>query len=234
MSKFISDNLQRRELDPFLGGGNVAFCTVNGHCHTAVTGNEPNEHIPVNLKYTQPLYKQYLDKALSLFPKTQLKFPNGLTRGFDNLIYVPSTIDGQIRVYALTQDNLMQLIDTIHTGMPLDNVSPDARGDLYVAGFPDFRQALAGMSDPRNVNAPASILRIRKTVDADAGGVRSVDYRVEKVVEDREGKIISGATTVRHDVKTGRLWIGSKFGYCKRADEVLMVDSCGTSVYCGV
>jgi hypothetical protein len=133
-----------------------------------------------------------------------------LTRGFDNLIYVPSTIDGVIRVYALTQDNLLRLIDTIHTGMPLDNISPDARGDLYVAGFPDLRQTLKSLADPLNVDAPASILRIRKTVDADASGVRSVDYRVEKVVEDREGKIISGATTVRHDVKTGRLWIGSK------------------------
>jgi hypothetical protein len=207
----MSDSLQRRELDPLIGGGNVAFCNVNGRCHTAVTGDEPDEDLPAKFKYSQPLYKQYLDKVLSLFPKTQLKFPNGLTRGFDNLIYVPSTVDGLVRVYALTQDNLMQLIDTIHTGMPLDNISPDARGDLYVAGFPDLRQALASLADPHNVDAPASILRIRKTVDADAGGVRSVDYRVEKVIEDKEGKIISCATTVRHDVKTGRLWIGSKF-----------------------
>jgi hypothetical protein len=155
--------------------------------------------------------------AFSLFPKTKLKIPNGLTRGFDNLIYVPSTIDGIIRAYALTQDNLLQLIDTIHTGMPLDNISPDARGDLYVAGFPDFRQLMKGLADPLNVEVPASILRIRKTVDADDTGVRSVDYRVEKVVEDRVGKIISGAATVRHDVKTGRLWIGCKsFLYSSR------------------
>jgi len=77
---------------------------------------------------------------------------------------------------------------------------------LYVAGFPNLRGALAGLADPMNVDAPSSILRIRKTVDVEK---RKVDYRVEKVVEDREGKVLSGATTVRHDVKTGRLFIGA-------------------------
>lgn len=145
-----------------------------------------------------------------MLPKTKLKFPNGLTRGFDNLIYVPSTMDGLIRVYALTPENLLQQIDTIRTGMPLDNISPDARGDLYVAGFPNLRSALAGLADPMNVDAPSSILRIRKTVDMER---KKVNYRVEKVVEDREGKVLSGATTVRHDVKTGRLFIGGKLWF---------------------
>jgi hypothetical protein len=159
-------------------------------------------------KEPQPLYREYLDKALAMLPKTKLKFPNGLTRGFDNLIYVPSTVDGQIRVYFVDSDNLLQQVDTIRTGMPLDNISPDVRGDLYVAGFPNLRAALAGLADPMNVDAPSSILRIRKTVDVEK---RKVDYRVEKVVEDRDGKVLSGATTVRHDAKTGRLFIGGKF-----------------------
>ncbi|KAH3996503.1 hypothetical protein HBI56_137760 [Parastagonospora nodorum] len=196
----------RRELDPIIGGGTVAFCNLNSECHTAVTGAEPAIELPLAAKNPEPLYKEYLTKALSVFPKPGLKFPNGLTRGFDNLIYVPSTIDGQIRVYALTPSNTLQLIDTIRTGMPLDNISPDANGDLYVAGFPDFRAALKGLHDPLNVDAPSSVLRIRKTVDVER---QKVDYRVEKVVEDKSGKVISGATSVRHDVKTGRLFIGA-------------------------
>jgi hypothetical protein len=103
---------------------------------------------------------------------------------------------------------MLHLVDTIRTGMPLDNISPDARGDLYVAGFPDLRKTMASMKDPRNVDSPSTLLRIRKTVDVEK---RKVDYRVEKVLEDREGRVVSGATTVRHDVKTGRLWIGGKF-----------------------
>jgi hypothetical protein len=202
-----------------IGGGNVVFCNVNGECHTAVSGDEPDEEVPIIATDPQPLYKEYLDKALAMLPKTKLKFPNGLTRGFDNLIYVPSTMDGQIRVYVLTSDNLLQQIDTIHTGMPLDNISPDAKGDLYVAGFPNLRKALAGLADPMNVDAPSSILRIRKTVNVEN---RKVDYRVEKVVEDREGKVLSGATTVRHDVKTGRLFIGGK-SCLRNSDWVMLI-----------
>ncbi|KAH8723715.1 serum paraoxonase/arylesterase-like protein [Phaeosphaeriaceae sp. PMI808] len=196
-----------KSLDYFIGGGNVAYCSLDGACHTAVTGTEETP-LPPNSQ-VQPRYKQYLTQFLSALPKPGLKMPNGLTRGFDNLIYVPSTVDGRIRVYALTTTNTLRLIDEIHVGMPLDNVSPDANGDLYVAGFPDLVKAVKGFADPLHVDAPASIFRIRKTVDGGPGGVGSADYRVEKVVEDREGKVISGATTVRHDVKTGRLFIGA-------------------------
>lgn len=195
------------ELDPIIGGGNVAFCNVNGECHTAVSGDEPDEEVPAHLREPEPLFKEYLNKARALLPKPKLRFPNGLTRGFDNLIYLPSSIDGRIRVYAVTKSNMLRLVDTIHTGYPLDNISPDARGDLYVAAFPSLLTALKSMDDPTNpdLGAPATVLRIRKTVDMER---KKVDYRVEKVLEDKDAKVLSGSTTVRHDVKTGNLWIG--------------------------
>lgn len=158
----------------------------------------------------EPQYKALLNKALSLIPKTKLKFPNGLTRGLDGLIYVPSTVDGQVRVFSINDDKTLKQIDTIHVGMPLDNVSPDAKGDLYVPGFPSLIQNLKGMAKPYDELAPASVFRIRKTVDAGPGGVRSVDYRVEKVLEDRDSTVLGGSTTVRHDAKTGRLFIGGE------------------------
>ena len=94
--------------------------------------------------------------------------------------------------------------------MPLDNVSPDAKGDLYGPGFPSLRQDMKGLANPYDEIAPVSVWRIRKTVDVGPDGVRSVDYRVEKVIEDRDSKVLAGATTVRHDVKTGRLFIGGE------------------------
>jgi len=54
-----------------------------------------------------------------------------------------------------------------------------------------------------------TIWRIRKTVDVGENGVRSVDYRIEKVIEDKESEVLAGSTTVRHDAKTGRLFIGA-------------------------
>lgn len=209
-SACVASNIQQRmELDPIIGGGNVAFCNVNGECHTAVSGDEPDEELPAHLRQPEPLFKEYLNKARALLPKPKLKFPNGLTRGFDNLIYLPSSIDGRIRVYAVTKNNMLRLVDTIHTGYPLDNISPDARGDLYVAAFPNILNAIKSMADPFNLDlgAPATVLRIRKTVDMER---KKVDYRVEKVLEDRDAKVLSGSTTVRHDVKTGNLWIGGK------------------------
>ncbi|KAF2034211.1 calcium-dependent phosphotriesterase [Setomelanomma holmii] len=196
----------RSELDPFIGGGNVAFCSLSGECHIAVTGSEPDEQVAKDLRPVQPLYKEYLDTLKSYIPKPGLKFPNGLTRGFDGLIYLPSSVDGRVRVYSLTSDNTLNLIDEIHAGMPLDNISPDANGDLWVPGFPYYLQTYKALADPLNMGAPATVLRIRKTVDVEN---RKVDYRVEKVLEDGEGKVLSGSTTVRHDVKTGRLWIGA-------------------------
>ncbi|KAF1945207.1 serum paraoxonase/arylesteras-like protein [Clathrospora elynae] len=198
----------RRELDYFIGGGNVAYCDGNGDCHAAYNGDEEDETAPAK-SIDEPKYRALLNRALEFIPKAKLKFPNGLTKGFDGLIYVPSTIDGQIRVLTLNPDKTLRLIDTIHVGMPIDNISPDANGDLYAAAFPSLYQSGKGFADPVGEIAPVTIWRVRKTVDAGLGGVRSVDYRVEKVLEDKESKVLSGSTTVRHDVKTGRLFISA-------------------------
>jgi len=198
----------RLGLDFFIGGGNVAYCDGAGKCHAAYDGSEERQFTRSDAP-SEPKYNTYLNKALSYLPKTKLKFPNGLALGRDGLFYIPSTIDGQIRVLALQPDKTLSLVDTIHVGMPLDNISPDANGDMYVAGFPNLYQSMKGFDDPYNGISPVTIWRIRKTVDVGTTGVRSVDYRVEKVIEDKDAKVLSGSTTVRHDVKTGRLFISA-------------------------
>ncbi|KAH7343124.1 serum paraoxonase/arylesterase-like protein [Pyrenochaeta sp. MPI-SDFR-AT-0127] len=198
----------RKELDAIIGGGNVVYCDGNGDCQVAFNGNEGVDEAP-STQTLEPKYKVLLDKVLKLIPKPKLKFPNGLAKGFDGLIYVPSSVDGQIRVFSTNDDKTLKQLDTIHVGMPLDNVSPDAKGDLYVPGFPSLFQSMKGMKDPFEEIAPVSIWRIRKTVDVGSEGVRSVDYRVEKVIEDKDSKVLSGSTTVRHDAKTGRLFVGA-------------------------
>ncbi|KAI5373481.1 calcium-dependent phosphotriesterase [Alternaria alternata] len=198
----------RRKLDYVIGGGNVAYCDGAGNCHAAYDGSEDDDTVP-STPGDEPMYKVYLKKALGYLPKSKLKFPNGLARGRDGFFYVPSAIDGQIRVLALQPDKTLRLVDTIHVGMPLDNISPDANGDIYAAGFPNLIQSGKGFDDPYNQSSPVTIWRIRKTVDVGKSGVRSVDYRVEKVLEDKDSKVLSGSTTVRHDVKTGRLFISA-------------------------
>lgn len=187
----------------------MAYCNANSDCHIAYLGNEDDEQ-PLTSSLDEPKYKVLLNQALAALPKPGLKFPNGLARGFDGLIYLPGSVDGLVRVLAVTDDQKLKFLDSIPLSMPLDNISPDATGDLYVPGFPSLPQSQKGMADPYNEIAPVSIWRIRKTVDVGSGGVRSVDYRVEKVIEDKESKVLAGATTVRHDAKTGRLFIGGE------------------------
>ncbi|KAF1354291.1 calcium-dependent phosphotriesterase [Lizonia empirigonia] len=172
----------RKQLEPIIGGGTVAYCDYQGDCHSAT-----------------------LPPGLDI--RKNLRFPNGLAKGEDGLIYVPSSADGTIKVFTLQPNQTLTPLHTIRVGMPLDNVSPDARGDLWVPGFPDTRQKFKGMADPYLHHSPATVFRVRKVKNAGADG--KLEYEVEKMIEDKEGKVISGATTVVHDVKTGRLFIGA-------------------------
>lgn len=170
----------RKQLEPVIGGGTVAFCSSSGECHGATS--PPGVDIRKNLK-----------------------FPNGLAKGHDGLIYVPSSADGTVKVFALQPDQTLIQLHTIRLGMPLDNITPDKRGDLWVPGFPDTRQTFKGMANPYEEISPATVFRIRKV---DRQGDGKLEYEVTKVIEDKEAKVIDGATTVVHDVKSKRLFMG--------------------------
>lgn len=162
--------LQRKQFDPILGGGNVAYCSPSGKCHAA-TSND-------------------------------LKFPNGLAKGADGLIYVPSTIDGKVRAYELQPDKSLKHIDTVELRMPLDNLALDANGDFWVAGGPDLVRTMKWVQAPMENPNPSTVLRIKKTKDG---------YQVDKILEDGETKVFNGLTTARHDAKTGKLFLGGEY-----------------------
>lgn len=125
-------------------------------------------------------------------------FPNGLSFGADGLLYVPSSFSGDVRVYRPQPNGGLEKVDTIPLPYPLDNLSLDADGDLWVPGLPDFARTLASFDDPLGQTAPATIFRIKKSGDS---------YHVDKVLEDAEGGILPAATSVVHDVKTGRIFV---------------------------
>ncbi|KAF2789233.1 calcium-dependent phosphotriesterase [Melanomma pulvis-pyrius CBS 109.77] len=160
----------RKQFDPIVGGGNVAYCSPTGVCHGATTIN--------------------------------LKFPNGITKGKNGLIYVPSSVDGKIRVFELQTDKMLKHIDTIEVKMPIDNLAADANGDLFVAAIPDMAKAMATMENPYQKASPSTIFRVRNTGHA---------YQVEKILEDGEARVMSFVTTARHDAKTGRLFLSGVF-----------------------
>ena len=128
------------------------------------------------------------------------RFPNGLALGKDGLLYVPSTVSGNLQVYSVEPNNDIKKIHTVKVPYALDNVSPDANGDLWIAGIPDLDASLPGFDDPLNARAPATVIKVHKKGEG--------DYEVEKVLEDGQGEVLPMTTVVAHDAKTGRLFLG--------------------------
>lgn len=114
--------------------------------------------------------------------------------------------------------------------MPIDNLSVDSKGDVWVAGFPNIVGVIRAMGTPdKETDVASSIFRIKKVFvrdekierelglvveDGKEGTWERLEHVVEKVIEDREGKLLPAASTVVHDVKTGNLWLSgfaSKF-----------------------
>ncbi|MCJ1469947.1 hypothetical protein MMC07_008592 [Pseudocyphellaria aurata] len=155
----------RRELDPLLGGGNIAYCRFS-KCHIAATG---------------------------------LNTPNGIVKGKNGLYYIPSTLTDQIWVMKLREDLMLEVVDMIYLGMPVDNLSVDKNGDIYAAALPKILDILKSFKKPYEISCPSTIWRIRKSGSS---------HQVQKVLEDKEGKLVSGATTACHDASTGRFFIG--------------------------
>ncbi|KAL1599815.1 hypothetical protein SLS60_007620 [Paraconiothyrium brasiliense] len=153
----------------------------------------------------------YCSSTSTCFPVTPprtFKMPNGLARGADELIYVPATISGTISVYSLKpfDDNTeipptFILLDTINVGMPVDNLALDGNGDLWIPGFPDGVRLFKWVENPVRHKTPATIWKVNKIEGS---------YQMEKVLEDSEAEILNGITTVRHDVRTGRLFMGGE------------------------
>ena len=94
-------------------------------------------------------------------------------------------------------------VHVIHLGMPVDNLSVDLTGDIYAAAFPKSLKVVEEFRDPYGKGFPSTIWRIRRLGSG-------LDYEATKIFEDGEAKIIQGATVVRHDTKTGRLFIAGE------------------------
>ncbi|CAD6446020.1 64a09973-e2d6-4bbb-8aa8-b92e3e829c5b [Sclerotinia trifoliorum] len=131
------------------------------------------------------------------------RFPNGIVQGQDGLYYVASSMKGKISVYSLEANHTFTHIDEIDLRTVIDNLSVDANGDILAAGFLDVRKVHKSLVDP-TVGAPSAAFRIRK-LDTEDGGWK---YVVTKILEDIDAKVLSAATSVVHDPKTGQLFFG--------------------------
>lgn len=141
-----------------------------------------------------------------------MKMPNGVIRAKDGLIYVANTIPGEILVFSLTDEHRLVQVDSIHIGLPLDNLSIDSEGNIFAAAFPKAYRWTESTKNP-DTWVPTAIFKIsrkdktgygkfsRKEVKKYEGG-----YVVEKIIEDDGGELPASTVAV-HDPKTGKVFL---------------------------
>lgn len=120
-------------------------------------------------------------------------------------------------MYRLTQTGSLEQITKIEIGMPLDNLSVDSDGNLWVAALPRMFDTVESIAEPFDKTAPSAIFKISKTEDA--------QYKVEQVLADGEGEVLGGATTAVFDRKSDRLFIGGTLNEIRQFSIAMRVKS---------
>ncbi|KAH8888421.1 calcium-dependent phosphotriesterase [Thozetella sp. PMI_491] len=134
-----------------------------------------------------------------------LAYPNGLLMHSDGRLYVPSSSLGGIEVYEPQKNGSLVKLTDIGVFYGIDNLSEDANGDIYAAIHLQGAKMLASTKAPFGPTPPTGVVRIRRDPSVDSG------YKWEKVLEDRDGEVLPGTTTVLHDALTGRLFFSGGF-----------------------
>ena len=130
-------------------------------------------------------------------------FANGLVR-IDQTLYVANSATSIISVLQIHENNTITLIEKIQIPMPIDNLSLNGKGEIYVAGIPDAWGFMASMEDPQR-KVGATVFRIKRVMgDDERGRARHV---LEKVLEDIEGSVLPAATVAVSDSKRGTIWL---------------------------
>jgi arylesterase/paraoxonase len=139
--------------------------------------------------------------------------PNGLVKGQDGLIYVPSTTGGTIDVFTLNQNHTFTKLSTFKT-LPIDNLSVDKNGDIYAAALPQVWKWMKSAKSPFDIHPGSTVLKIKRDGLESTGSGRQGypdgiggNYVVETVIED-DGEVLPGATIAVHDAETGRIFLG--------------------------
>jgi hypothetical protein len=131
-------------------------------------------------------------------------YPNGLMRSrVDGLLYVPEAAQGGITVLRPTANNSLETIDEIDLPYAIDNLSEDQDGTIWAAIIPRGIEILKQSKDPHRYFPSSSVFKLSR----DAGG----KFVWEKALEDKDGGVLPGTTTVVHDTKTGRLFLGGMY-----------------------
>ncbi|KAF8608963.1 hypothetical protein BDV93DRAFT_541341, partial [Ceratobasidium sp. AG-I] len=123
---------------------------------------------------------------------SRLHASNGIVRASDGLILVGSYLAEHITVHKQQEDNTLVLLETIGTGLPVDNLALSSDGSIIAAAFPKSHMLVAAARNI-NITVPSVVLRVSKRATLGSVSGKSL-YKVEKIYEDK-GELGSFATT---------------------------------------
>lgn len=116
---------------------------------------------------------------------------------------MPESAQGGITVLRPGPDNSLEVIDKIHLPYTIDNLSEDQDGNLWAAIIPRGIEIMKQPNDPHHYFPSSSVFKLSR----DKGG----KFITDKILEDSEGSVMPGTTTVVHDARTGRLFLGGTY-----------------------
>ena len=164
----------KHDLSPYYGGGDVSYCSGE------------------------------LEEGCRMVSYGGYRFPNGLMRGSDGLVYVPSAISGGVRVLEPQSDGSLKKVGEAKMDYPIDNLSEDGNGDIFAAVFPQMTDLQGLFERPMEKRTPSAVWRIRKV--GGGGGKENLRFETERILEDRDSEALSFSTTVEHDSQTGMIF----------------------------
>lgn len=141
------------------------------------------------------------DHGCKIVASKGFTYPNGLVRGQDQRIYIPSSITGEIYIMQIEADHSLTKVKTLVLPQPIDNLSVDKKGYIFAATFPEAHKFLKSMQKPFEIFPSAAVWRIRRSGD---------NYEIERILEG-DGSRLPGATVAVHDPRTGRIFMGGEF-----------------------
>lgn len=126
----------------------------------------------------------------------KVRRPTAVVRGRDDRIYVASGVDGRIRVFEPQPWGALAQVHAFDVGMSVAGLTGDGDGDFWAVARSRF--------DATGLESTNAVFRIKRVGD------EWVRFVTEEILEDGEARFLKGASVVRHDVKTKRLFFGGK------------------------
>ncbi|KAJ5256799.1 calcium-dependent phosphotriesterase [Penicillium angulare] len=145
--------------------------------------------------------------------------PNGIVNIDKGIFAVTHSGLGIVASYKIKGDEIIKLTE-LDLQMPLDNMSLDDEGNVFVAGFPNGLYMLKAMKSPYTVTVPATTFKIPQQALTKSGNGEDPESSIVKILEDRDGKKLPSTTVVVHDAKTERFFlagvISPSIGICTK------------------